>query len=146
MVPCECGKPFDELTKWRMHSTMTGHCCIYKCRKSTSAASIPSFAFETATSSISVTDHTPAWNAPALSGILSREDYNLPYNAWAPAASRFHPGQKYYLFYNPHMAPLLSNPTKSCYPMLGFWNAPVASTLRPPKACSPLPDTWRGQN
>ena len=126
MVPCECGKQFDDLTDWKAHSTMSGHCCIYKCRRPASAASIPGFAFDIATSSTFKTSHTAAWNASETSKKISSElCHPVPYDVWKDQVSS------------------KVDPTKS-YPLLGTWNTPAASTLHPSRIDSPLPDTWQG--
>ena len=66
MAPCECGEQFRDLTDWKAHSTRTGYCCIYKCRRLASAASIPGFAFGTATSA-TFGNYPSPWNALAPS-------------------------------------------------------------------------------
>ena len=126
MVPCERGKPFDDLTDWKAHSTTTGHCCIYECRKPSSAASIPDFAFETATSSTFMTSRTPAWNAPATSKVFRSEGYHpLSYEPWKGlVSSRLDPTES-------------RDPSP---PLLGTVNAPAVSTMHSLKCCSPLPD------
>lgn len=122
MVPCECGKQFNDLTDWKSHSYVTGHCCIYKCRKLSSAASIRGFALKSGTSTF-ITHRYSDRNVTAPSKTLSNErHYPPPYDVWKGLA--------------------YSNldPTESCYPLLGTWNAPAASILHPPKGWPQLPD------
>ena len=126
MAPCECGKQFKDLTDWKAHSTRTGHCCIYKCRRPASAASTPGFAFETATSSAFKTENSPGWNAPAPFEMFPSERYHpLSYDAWKDLESS-----------TPNLT--------GSYPSLSTWNTPAAPTLYPLNADFPLPSYWQG--
>ncbi len=106
MVPCECGKPFGDLTDWKAHSTMTGHCCTYKCRKLSSAASISGFAFDTETSSTFRTNHTPY-------PLLSNAYFPWPSTRQDPVSFTTHPIED---------CSLLPN---------GIWKVPAFSTRQP---------------
>lgn len=93
MAPCECGDQFRDLTEWKEHSLFTGHCCIYKCRKVASAASIPGLASEIATSSAFIDYHSSPWNA------LPPSDYqslNSPPASFETATSSALPFMGYY--------------------------------------------------
>ena len=118
MIPCECGKPFGDLTDWKAHSTTTGHCCIYKCRKLSSAASISGFVFETGTSSTFGTHHTP---------------YPLLSNAYFPWPNT-----------QQDLVSFTTHPIEDCSLLpKGIWKVPASSTRQPNLTYqSPDGTTW----
>ena len=133
MVPCECGKPFGDLTDWKAHSTTTGHCCTYKCRKLSSATSISGFAFK---------NHTPArnlWNGPATFEDFRSEGYHPPsHDAWKGLVS-------------PSLDPLLDtwnistlHSPNSYFPLRSTWQDPDSFTTHPIEGSSLLPNAiWK---
>ena len=126
MAPCECGKQFKDLPEWKAHSIITGHCCIYRCKRQAPAVSVPGFAFENAISSAFRTENSRAWNALATFEMFPSEVYHpLSYDAWKD--------------------PVSSTPySTGSYPSPSTWNTPAASTLDPSTPDSPLHYTWQG--
>ena len=90
MVPCECGVPFDDLTDWKTHSTATGHCCIYKCRKPASAYITPGISFDRLESLILPRNYNESWNAHPTFQVSPSEDFHPPpYHNWRNLQSRY---------------------------------------------------------
>ena len=78
MVPCECGVPFDDLTGWKAHSTATGHCCIYRCRKRASASTIPGLPSEGNKSTTFPVNDYKSWNAYPTFQVSPSETFSPP--------------------------------------------------------------------
>lgn len=134
MAPCECGQQFKDLTDWKAHSTKTGHCCIYKCRRPASAVSIPGFTFKNATSSAFKSDNSPAGNAPAPFEIFPSERYHpLSYDTGTtPAPSTLHASTPDSRLHYTRQGPIslrFPSPPQYCFPLpSNVWRVPASST------------------
>ena len=141
MVPCECGVPFDDLTGWKAHSTATGHCCIYRCRKraSASTSTIPDLLFErNQPRTLPVNDykswdahptfHIPPYETSNRSSLLTR--YELPHTG-DRAAPRLQDPSLHDAWQGP--ASPFSQPAQGHHP-LSHLHCEVQATSMPPPA------------
>ena len=141
MVPCECGVPFDDLTDWKTHSTATGHCCMYKCRKPASSSTHPSLLSEGKnTPTAPMNHHLESWNACPTCQVSQCENGHSPslYNRRSPVSS--HPAHGRYELPNARdpAATRLQHPLKGHPPLHDTWQGLGAPVSQPAQGHHPL--------
>ena len=134
MVPCECRASFNDLTDWKAHSTATGHCCIYKCRKPASASTKPGLLFERTKPPTIPMSHYESWNAhPAFRSSPSENGHPRSYYDWRGLGSRYE---------LPHArdpaAPRLQHPPNGHPPLHDTWQSLVPPVSQPAQGHHPL--------